>query len=110
MTTHVSIPILRARAPYIERKDVHVQIRTGVVVALAAMTVCIGLAVAWTVVPVAASATKEAAVSVMTYKPTTEGWQYPRATRSFDSMYARDAETRSVDSMYAKPRSRRYQR
>jgi len=110
MTANLSVPILRVQAPYIERKSIQLQVRTGLLAALAALLVCAGLALAWVFVPIAASETKDVVVKFAAHKPTTAGWQYPRATRSYDSMYAPGAETRSVDSMYAKPRSRRFDR
>ena len=110
MVAHVSVPVVRTHSPYIERKDLRLQVRTGLAALVAALLLCGGLAIAWAVLPAAAVETRAAAVKWATDKPSTAGWQYPRPTPSYDSMYAPGAETRSLDSMYAKPRARRFDR
>lgn len=108
MHAHLSIPVFHAHAPYIERKDLDLQVRKSFVAFLAALALTSAAVVGWTVLPQAASDTQARVIEWSTATPSISDWQYPRTTKSYDFMYAPGAETRNVDYMYAKPRSRSF--
>ena len=110
MQAHLSIPIFHTHAPYVERKDIRLQIRNSLVALVAALALTVATVAAWAAISPAASQTQARVIEWSTTPSGTSGLQYPKATRSYDFMYAPGAETRNVDYMYAKPRAQRFGR
>ena len=102
MTANLSIPIFHTHSPYIERKDVHVHVRAGLL-ALLTVTVLAGSAVlGWAVLPQVATSAEREVVQWTNAKVVHSPSIFPRETPRYDHMYAPGAETWSVDHMYAK--------